>query len=196
MESKEIARLVADAENRLKQLDERRVKILTELEDLRKRQKTLLKIREPESLFSQASVTKDSTADEKIALFRSLFRGREDTFALRWESSRSGKAGYQPACRNEWVKGMCRKPEIKCGECAARDLVPLTESVIRNHLKGFDPDKPRVSASSREFVVGLYPLLPDNTCYFLAADFDKDTWMEDISGFIETCREYEIVNTL
>ena len=192
MDSKNISQLIEDAEKRLKNLDAERNKVLAELEELRIEQKSISQIRETGSLFLSASVTKESSAEEKISLFGSLFKGREDVFARRWESSRSGKVGYQPACQNEWVKGICRKPQIKCGECAARELIPLTESVIRNHLKGFDPDDTRASVSRREFVVGLYPLLPDNTCYFLAVDFDKDTWMEDVSWFIETCKEYDI----
>jgi hypothetical protein len=35
-------------------------------------------------------------ADEKIRLFRSLLRGREDIYAVRWEG-KNGKAGYSPA---------------------------------------------------------------------------------------------------
>lgn len=192
MDSKKIARLIRDAEKKLKSLDTERNKVLAELEELRREQNNIYQVRKTRSLFISAQLTKDSPAKEKISLFYSLFKGREDVFALRWESSRSGKVGYQPACRNEWVKGICRKPQIKCGECAARDFIPLTESVIRNHLQGYDPDNTRASVSRREFVVGLYPLLSDNTCYFLAVDFDKDTWMEDVSRFIETCKDYNI----
>jgi len=192
VDSKKIARLIEDAGKRLKSIDAERNKVLAELEELRLKQKSISQIRETGSLFLSASLNKESSAEEKISLFCSLFKGREDVFARRWESSRSRKVGYQPACRNEWVKGICRKPQIKCGECAARDLIPLTDSVLRNHLKGFDPDDTRASVSRREFVVGLYPLLPDNTCYFLAVDFDKDTWMEDVSGLIETCKDYDI----
>jgi len=189
---KEISRLIEDAEKRLKQIEVERNKVVSELNELRQNQKTLLKVRESESLFIQDSVSKKSPADEKISLFCSLFKGREDVFARRWESSRSGKVGYQPACRNEWINGICRKPEIKCGSCGARDFIPLDEYVIRNHLKGFNPDDARASVSRREFVVGLYPLRLDNTCYFLAADFDKDTWREDVSGFVASCKEHSI----
>ena len=192
MDSKEIARLIANAEKRLEKLDAERKKVTAELEELRHKQNSELQIRESTSLFLNASITKDSSSAEKIALYRSLFRGREDIYARRWESSRSGKTGYQPACRDEWVRGICRKPEIKCGECPARDLLPLTESVIRNHLKGFDPENSHHSVSKREFVVGVYPLLTDNTCCFLAADFDKESWKEDISGFKEVCKEYSV----
>lgn len=192
MDTKEIARLIANAESQLEKLDAEREKITAELEELRHKQNLELQVRESTSLFLHASITKDSYSAEKIALYRSLFRGREDIYARRWESSRSGKAGYQPACRNEWIKGICRKPEIKCGECAARDFLPVAESVIRNHLKGVDTEDSHHSISGREFVVGIYPLLSENTCYFLAADFDKESWKEDISSFKEVCKEYSI----
>ena len=125
---------------------------------------------------------------EKIALFRSLFRGREDVFALRFESTRTGRSGYQPACRNEWVRGICRKPQIKCTNCDQRDLLPLTDEVVRNHLLGRDPTARR----PKEFVVGIYPLLPDETCWFLAVDFDKETWTDDVRAFVDTCRDRDV----
>ena len=91
-----------------------------------------------------------STA-EKVALFRRLFRGRTDVYPVRWESKISGKAGYAPACANEWRAGVCEKPRIKCGDCSHRLLMPLTDSVIYEHLAG-------------KQTVGAYPLLEDDTC--------------------------------
>ena len=192
MDTKKINRLIAEAERCLKQLDTDRNKVLAELEELQRIKKTGFQVKESESLFLQARVTKESPADEKISFFLSLFRGRQDIHARRWESFRTGKSGYMPACQNEWVRGLCRKPEIKCGECPARDFLPLTESVIRNHLKGFDPNETSRSVSKRDFCIGIYPLLPDNICWLIAADFDKDTWMEDVSAFREICTEYKI----
>lgn len=90
--------------------------------------------------------------DGKLALFRSLFRGRTDVYPIRWES-KAGKSGYAPACANEWRPGVCEKPRIKCGDCANRQLLPLTDEVVYRHLAG-------------EVVVGIYPLLSDDTCYF------------------------------
>jgi hypothetical protein len=74
------------------------------------------------------------TTDEKIALFRKLFRGRSDVYPVRWESKTSGKSGYAPACANEWRAGICEKPRIKCGNCAHRVLLPMTDTVIYKHL--------------------------------------------------------------
>ena len=106
-----------------------------------------------------------STA-EKVALFRRLFRGRTDVYSVRWEGKTSGKSGYAPACANEWRAGVCEKPRIKCGDCSHRLLVPLSDSVIYDHLAG-------------EHTVGVYPLLEDDTCYFLAVDFDEADWQQD-----------------
>ena len=117
---------------------------------------------------SQPTTTNQSSREEKIALFRSLFCGREDVYPRRFESVKTGKKGYQLACRNEWVKGICEKPKIRCEDCGQREFLPVTNLVIRNHLQGFDPqDRP-----GRDFTIGVYLMLPDETCWFLAVDFD------------------------
>jgi len=118
----------------------------------------------------------------KINLFRSLFRGREDVFPRRWENARTGKAGYAPACRNEWIRGICGKPQVKCGECPNQAFVSVSEEVLRWHLQG------RMPSASGDFTAGVYPLLPDETCWFLAADFDKQSWMRDVTAFRDTAR--------
>ena len=116
-----------------------------------------------------------STA-EKVALFRRLFRGRSDIYPIRWESKTTGKSGYAPACGNEWLPGVCEKPRIKCGECNNRLLIPLSDTVIYEHLAG-------------KRTVGVYPLLADDTCHFLAADFDAAQWREDAKAFYQSCHE-------
>lgn len=116
--------------------------------------------------------------DAKLALFRRLFRGRADVFPMRWES-KAGKSGYSPACANEWRPGVCEKPRIKCGACSFRQLLPLTDQVLYKHLAG-------------EIVIGVYPLLPDDTCYFLAVDFDEADWREDVTAFAQSCRELDV----
>ena len=121
----------------------------------------------------------------KIALFRSLFRGREDVYPRRFESRKTGKAGYAPACANEWVRGVCEKPKIKCAECPHRRFLPVTDEVIRWHLSGRDE-------LGRDFVMGVYPMLLDETCLFLAVDFDKENWQADAGAFVETCRELDL----
>jgi superfamily II DNA or RNA helicase/very-short-patch-repair endonuclease len=121
-----------------------------------------------------------SSSNEKIALFRSLFRGREDVYPRRFESRKTGKSGYAPACANEWVRGICEKPRIKCAECPHRRFLPVTDEVIRWHLSGRDD-------VGQPFVAGVYPMLLDETCFFLAVDFDKSRWLEDSTAFMDTC---------
>ncbi len=116
-----------------------------------------------------------STA-EKVALFRRLFRGRTDVYPVRWEGKTSGKSGYAPACANEWRAGVCEKPRIKCGNCSHRLLVPLSDSVIYDHLAG-------------KQTIGVYPLLDDDSCYFLAVDFDEADWQQDAQAFMQSCNE-------
>ena len=118
----------------------------------------------------------------KIALFRSLFRGRDDVYPRRFESRKTGKAGYSPVCANEWVQGVCEKPRIKCAECPNRRFLAVTDDVIRWHLSGQDDN-------GRDFVMGIYPMLLDESCFFLAADFDKANWQEDAKAFLQTCRD-------
>lgn len=86
-----------------------------------------------------ASVNKYSPSKEKIELFRSLFRGREDVFAKRWQSTTSGKSGYQPVCENEWAEGLCDKRKFKCANCLNRALKHLTDEIFINTLKARMP---------------------------------------------------------
>ena len=120
------------------------------------------------------TIVKFSPPELKIALFRSLFRGREDAFARRWQSAKTGKSGYSPACGNEWQPGVCPKPKGYCSDCKQRELLPLTDAVIDRHLRGQD-------ALGRD-VVGVYPILPDDSCRFLALDFDDGGWQENAAA--------------
>ena len=130
-------------------------------------------------------VDQTSSPQAKITLFRSLFRGRDDVYPRRFESRKTGRSGYAPACANEWVRGVCEKPRIKCAECPNRRFLPVTDDVIRWHLSGCDPE-------GQLFVAGVYPLLQDETCFFLAVDFDKAGWRDDAAAFIETCRHLNL----
>ena len=103
-------------------------------------------------------------------------KSEADVYPVRWESKTSGKSGYAPACANEWRAGVCEKPRIKCGDCGHRLLIPLSDAVIYGHLAG-------------EHTVGVYPLLEDDTCYFLAVDFDEAEWQEDARAFVQSCEE-------
>jgi superfamily II DNA or RNA helicase len=115
---------------------------------------------------------------EKIRLFRSLFKGREEVYAKRWEG-REGRAGYAPVCLNEWKAGFCGKPEVKCAFCKHKSYAPLDDKVIESHLRG-------------NLVAGIYPLRQDERCHFLAMDFDKDGWQQDVSTLRDVCKEFAV----
>ncbi|MDR1758063.1 MAG: helicase, partial [Bacteroidales bacterium] len=141
-------------------------------------------IREQKPSENQPTINKFSTPDEKIALFMSLFRGRSDVFAKRCYSRQYDSAYYIPACRNEFVRGVCNRPKVKCKKCKNRDLLPLNKDVINSHLRDKD--------ENGHGIVGIYPLLPDDTCLFLAIDFDDAEWQKDIAAFRLICRELNV----
>ncbi len=176
-----IAGEIAELEYRLAALDEERRQIAGRLAELKK-----IGVVQPTNTgqkeSSPARVTMNSSTAAKIALFRSLFRGREDVFPQRWGNAKSGKSGYSPVCSNEWVRGTCGKPQVKCGECPNQAFRPVTDEVIRAHLQG------RVGSGQTAFTAGVYPMLPDETCWFLAADFDKQSWMIDVAAFRDAAR--------
>lgn len=116
---------------------------------------------------------------QKIKLFRKLFHGRSDVYPVRWENSAGSKSGYVPACGNEWITNLCEKPKVKCSHCQNRKLLSVTDSIIYKHLNG-------------EIVIGVYPLLTDEACHFLAVDFDEADWQADIKAFAQSCRELNI----
>jgi len=143
---------------------------------------------------SQSSISNSSAAAAKIALFRRLFAGRTDVVPVRWENQKTGRSGYSPACMNEWVRGICGKPQVKCGDCSNQAFIGASDDVVECHLRGED----RIRKNRREtgFVAGVYPLLFDDTCHFLAVDFDKQDWAGDAKAFIETCREFDVPTAL
>lgn len=125
------------------------------------------------------TIDKHSPPSAKIILFQTLFAGREDIFATRWENSKKGISGYSPACGNEWVPGICQKPKIKCSACKNKDFLKLNSQAIENHLRG-------------NIVAGIYPLFPEETCWFLAIDFDGEEWQKDVSAVRNVCSEFTI----
>lgn len=136
----------------------------------------------PNPLTSQLSL------DEKVQLFRSLFRGREDVYARRWQSKTTGKGGYQPVCINEWSQGGCDKKRYKCADCPNRNFEALNDRAVYWHLEGKREDCTDV--------IGLYAIMPDNNCAFLCADFDDKNcehgYKEDVTAFVGICRDWDI----
>src|SRR5665213_3567960 len=126
---------------------------------------------------------KEERARKRIALFRSLFRGRDDVYARRWENT-DGRLGYMPAAVKDWKAINKSRPEDrKKVDQKTRKFLPMTNAVIEQHLLGKE-------------TVGVYPLLPDEPCWFLAADYDKKPWEYDSQAFLETCRELEVAAAL
>ena len=153
------------------------------LAELEQEKKQLLALRE--QLQQPPSNTSDSplySPEQKIAIFRGLFRGRADIFVNRWQN-KQGRSGYSVAGNNEWVQGICHKPRIKCQVCNHRQFTELNNQIIYRHLAG-------------QQVVGLYPLMHDNTCYFLAADFDKGQWQEEVKAMSKACSKFAIPHAI
>jgi superfamily II DNA or RNA helicase len=187
-ETVDIEQKIAEIEAELSNLDHHRSQLLGELTQLRRQS---LQKNFPDQLplnLQEVSLTNQSPQEEKIKLFRSLFKGREDAFPRRFENTKTGKSGYAPVCRNEWVAGICQKPKIACQDCNFRAFVPVSDEIIRDHLKGNDPN----DRAGRDFTIGVYPLLIDEACWFLAVDFDKSTWAKDAKAFLDTCVSYQV----
>lgn len=127
--------------------------------------------------------------NERVELFRRLFHGRDDVFARRWYSVTTKKSGYQPVCANDRNYTLCNKKKYKCAECPHRMFAALTYRDLYNHLVG-------QNAHGCD-VIGIYPMLPDNTCYFLCVDFDDKScehgYKDDVSAFVRVCRDWATV---
>lgn len=162
--------------NRIRELEEENARLKRELgyEDPVKKQ--------------ELSAMLTLSLQEKVELFRGLFKGREDVFARRWYSKTTGKAGYQPVCSNEWDHQLCNKKKFKCAECPNRQFSPLTDGDFYKHLSGKDEE-------GRD-VIGVYAIKDDNTCNFLCADFDDKNcehgYQKDVLAFSEVCKQWQI----
>ena len=179
---------------RVRQLEQENCKLKADIEQL----KLLVRdeqISDDEITIEQTTVqipTLQLSLEEKVTLFRSVFRGREDVFARRWYSSKTGKSGYQPVCSNEWRAGICSKSIVLCAECENREFTPLGYDDIYRHLEGRD--------NHGRDVIGIYPILDDNTCNFLCADFDDKSslngYKDDVLAFTEVCKEHNIPHSI
>ena len=116
--------------------------------------------------------------ESQINIFHAFFRGREDVFAVRWE--KSGKSGYMPSYQYDLYH--YRSHKMNGGTFANyphKTYLPLTDYEIQKHLSGIQQ-------------IGVYPLLQDNSSWFLVADFDKQNWKEEAVAFLNSCKERNI----
>jgi superfamily II DNA or RNA helicase len=165
------------AEARLAELDAERAHLQSRIDTLRTAAPAVLDpppIAVPPPPAALGAVP--TTQAEKVALFGRLFRGRTDVYPRRWENSGTPRSGYSPHCANEWKRGVCNKPKVKCGECVSKAFIPVTERVLYDHLQG-------------EIVAGVYPLVEGDRCYFVAVDFDGAGWQADVGAYAETARD-------
>jgi len=119
---------------------------------------------------TESAVNMESTPEDKVRFYLDLFRCRSDVYALRWENRRDGRSGWMPAIRGYWRKGMNR---------ADAAYLPLTPDVIDQHLRG-------------DVHIGLYPLGDDDTCWWVAVDFDKEAAMLDALAFLKAARAHRV----
>ena len=173
MRKEKLCQAIAEKQAILRELGRKTDVVERELEALERELSALETTQPPRE---QPSTAEPTTSREKVALFCSLFRGREDVYPTLWTNTKTGRTGYAPACANEWVRGVCEKPRVRCGDCPNQAFTPMTDHVILEHLQG-------------RKVVGIYPMLPEETCWFLAADFDKGDWKADVAAFRKVCDE-------
>ncbi len=163
--------VIAQQEKQLAELDVERVAVIARLDELRHELASLQASPPPVSTPSELSPS------GKITLFRALFKGREDVYPKMWLSKNGDRKGYMPSCGNDGNYSLCGKrkiPRVKCADCKHQAYLPVIDEVVREHLQG-------------KQTIGVYPLMPNDTCWFLAVDFDKASWQEDVAAFRETC---------
>jgi superfamily II DNA or RNA helicase len=172
----ELLNAIDEAQARTERLDGERAEAKARLAALRNQLTVLEALNAaPPREASRPPVDGPRTPAEKVTLFRQLFRGRPDLYPTRFVTAKTGKQGYAPACSNKFVPGVCELPRVKCGECTKQAFRPVDDTAMTAHLKG-------------KHVMGVYPMLTDETCWFLAVDFDKSSWIEDVRAFVETSR--------
>ena len=152
---------ISEIEEELRAIETRRHSLLAEINKLRREL-------EVPKLPLRSGVPRSN--DEKVALFLTLFGAQCSVYPRLWENPKTGRKGYSPACRNEWIRGICEKPRVKCTDCPHQDFPPLDHSAILAHLTG-------------QHTVGTYAIREDDTCIFLTADFDGEGWAEDVAAY-------------
>ncbi len=168
----------ARAQRRLAELDDERERLGRHISELKAQLSSVQTTEERPRPGQQATLANRATpssSSEKIALIMELFRGRTDVYPKHWVNIKKNADGYAPACSNEWVRDVCDKCSVKCGDCPNQAFISVTEQTYRDHLKG-------------RHTIGVYPMLHDETCWFVAVDFDKGQWQDDVTAFIDTCK--------
>ena len=132
-------------------------------------------------------ITNDSTPEEKVDLFLSLFFGRSDVYAKRYESTKTGATGYVPDCSIAWSPACPKSSDkkFKCSLCDRQRFVPYDSHSVRKHLRG-------------ELTIGVYPMFADESCRFLVFDFDAKNEQDsagltrDVAAIRAVCDELGI----
>ncbi|OEF04901.1 TOTE conflict system archaeo-eukaryotic primase domain-containing protein [Vibrio genomosp. F10] len=155
----------------LQRIEQQILELRVELSHLEQRRQSLL----AQNASSTAGDQHEYSPGQKVALFKAYFRGNDYCYAHRWQNNK-GRSGYAVACHNEWQQGLCNKPKTKCLECPNQAFKSLDEDAIYNHLTGKE-------------VIGLYPMLSNNTCWLLAVDFDKSDWQLASIAYVNACRQ-------
>jgi hypothetical protein len=171
----EADRRIREIERRLFDLEQEKKNLLSGLTEFRHHDSNIF----PPLLGIPAAKHPPNSPAEKVHLFLTLFRCREDVYPKLWVNSAKGKSGYSPTCRNEWKTGLCNKPRTKCSECPNQAFLELDVRPARAHLEG-------------KISIGTYAIRKDDTCTFLAADFDKATWKDDVIAYKNAARELGI----
>ena len=167
-------RRIREIEIRIQGLDQEKNQLIKELETLCS---TPLSTEELPSIQGvPVAFRKPETSEEKVELFLKLFRGRESVFPKLWENLSKHTKGYSPACSNEWIRNVCKKPQIKCTDCPNQAFPKLNEEAVRDHLQG-------------KYTIGTYAIRQNDTCAFLAADFDGEGWGRDVLAYKTAARE-------
>lgn len=173
--SDELLSKIAQEEAHLASIDDQREKVRQRLEAFRRQLASTSSTPTPTLHEKVRTAALPMTPADKVRLFRSLFRGRPDVYPTRFLSKKTSRFGYAPACGNKFVPGVCELPKVKCGECPNQAFHIVDDQAVLDHLRG-------------RHVMGVYPLLEVDTCWLLAADFDKSSWREDVTAFTEACR--------
>lgn len=164
----------------LKELEkEELIEIIKKLQEENEKLKNKINNKIDSKKLSTNKPIKNITIEEKINIFSNVFNGRTDVYAKRWVSGKTGKSGYSPVCKNEFNIYKCDKPRTKCSDCLYKDLMPLTNEIIKKHLQG-------------NITIGIYPLLLGDKCNFIVIDFDKSTYKSDVLAFWDICDSLNI----